>query len=60
ERPSSKKSTFYCLKFFPHYDHAWLVAKDIFNLQKHQIEVFINEHPKKTGDLYNGFRMALD
>jgi hypothetical protein len=77
ERPSGKKQTFYCVKFFPTGDQcvthhlfmariadgrssAWLIAKDISKLQKHEIEAFINEPHKKSGELMSGYRIALD
>ncbi|KAF8625302.1 hypothetical protein AX15_005435 [Amanita polypyramis BW_CC] len=60
ERPSSKKATFYCVRFFPTGDYAWLVAKDISKLQPHEIESYINEPFKRSGDLLQGYRIALD
>ena len=39
---------------------AWLVAKDISKLQPHEIESYINEPHKKSGDLLQGYRIALD
>lgn len=38
---------------------AWLVAKDISKLQTHEIESYINEPYKKSGDLLAGYRIAL-
>ncbi|KAF8701078.1 hypothetical protein AX14_000566 [Amanita brunnescens Koide BX004] len=60
ERPASKKATFYCVRFFPTGDYAWLVSKDISKLQPHEIESYINEPYKKSGDLLQGYRIALD
>jgi len=60
ERPTSKKATFYCVRFFPTGDYAWLVSKDISKLQPHEIESYINEPYKKSGDLLQGYRIALD
>ncbi|KAK2464792.1 hypothetical protein APHAL10511_003210 [Amanita phalloides] len=60
ERPASKKATFYCVRFFPTGDYAWLVAKDISKLQPHEIESYINEPYKKSGDLLQGYRIALE
>ncbi|KAF8634291.1 hypothetical protein AX17_004245 [Amanita inopinata Kibby_2008] len=60
ERPTNKKATFYCVRFFPTGDYAWLVAKDISKLQAHEIESYINEPYKKSGDLLQGYRIALD
>ncbi|KAG6814692.1 hypothetical protein H0H93_012569, partial [Arthromyces matolae] len=59
ERPS-KKSNFYCVQFFPTGDYAWLVSKDISKLQTVEIEAYINEPFKKSGDLLQGYRTALD
>lgn len=39
---------------------AWLVSKDISKLQPHEIESYINEPYKKSGDLLQGYRIALD
>ncbi|ETW81208.1 hypothetical protein HETIRDRAFT_319450 [Heterobasidion irregulare TC 32-1] len=60
ERPANKKSHFYCVRFFPKGEHAWLVSKDISRLQQHEIEAYINEPYKKSGDLLTGYRIALD
>lgn len=60
ERPSSKKAAFYCVQFFPTGDYAWLVSKDISKLQTHEIESYINEPYKKSGELLSGYRVALD
>ncbi|TFY79930.1 hypothetical protein EWM64_g4082 [Hericium alpestre] len=60
ERPQHKKSNFYCVRFFPRGEHAWLVSKDISKLQTHEIEAYINEPYKKSGELLTGYRIALD
>lgn len=39
---------------------AWLVSKDISKLKTHEIEAYINEPHKKSGDLLTGYRIALD
>lgn len=39
---------------------AWLVAKDISKLQNREIQSYINEPNKKSGDLLQGYRIALD
>lgn len=39
---------------------AWTVAKDLSKLQKHEIEAFIGEPSKKSGDLHKGYQIALD
>ncbi|EJD02697.1 Tudor/PWWP/MBT [Fomitiporia mediterranea MF3/22] len=62
ERPAGKKSTFYCVRFFPAGDHAWVPPKDLSKLQKHEIEAYINDPPnkKKGGDLLSGYQIALN
>ncbi|KAG7098064.1 hypothetical protein E1B28_000038 [Marasmius oreades] len=60
ERPSNKKTVFYVVQFFPAGDYAWLTSKDISKLQKHEIEAYIAEPAKKSGDLLAGYRIALD
>ncbi|KAG6852932.1 hypothetical protein C0991_008046, partial [Blastosporella zonata] len=59
ERPG-KKSNFYCVQFFPAGDYAWLVPKDISKLQPVEIEAYINEPFKKSGDLLLGYKTAQD
>ncbi|KAH9026680.1 hypothetical protein EDB83DRAFT_2508075 [Lactarius deliciosus] len=59
ERPQNKKSSFYCVRFFPKGDHAWLVSKDISRLKTHEIEAFINEPSKRSGELLDGYKVAL-
>lgn len=39
---------------------AWTVAKDISKLQRHEIEAYVNEPSKKSGDLREGYQIALD
>jgi hypothetical protein len=39
---------------------AWLVPKDISKLQTHEIEAYISEPYKRSGDLLTGYRVALD
>ncbi|KAI5121573.1 hypothetical protein M0805_000753 [Coniferiporia weirii] len=60
ERPAGKKQTFYCVRFFPAGDHAWVPPKDLSKLKKHEIEAYIAEPHKKNGDLLTGYRIALD
>ena len=36
------------------------MAKDISKLQKHEIEAYVNEPSKKSGDLREGYQIALD
>ncbi|KAG9009593.1 hypothetical protein FRB94_011856 [Tulasnella sp. JGI-2019a] len=60
EKPISKKTTFYCVRFFPAGDHSWAVAKDLSRLLPHEIEAYISEPSKKNGDLKRGYEIALD
>ncbi|THH06047.1 hypothetical protein EW145_g4357 [Phellinidium pouzarii] len=60
ERPGSKKQTFYCVRFFPAGDHAWVPPKDLSKLKTHEIEAYIAEPHKKSGDLLTGYRIALN
>ncbi|KXN91181.1 PWWP domain-containing protein 1 [Leucoagaricus sp. SymC.cos] len=60
ERPTTKKTHFYCVRFFPTGDYAWLVSKDISKLQPHEIQSYINEPYKKSGELLQGYRIAMD
>lgn len=36
------------------------MAKDISKLQRHEIEAYVNEPSKKSGDLREGYQIALD
>ncbi|KAF8883068.1 hypothetical protein CPB84DRAFT_1817097 [Gymnopilus junonius] len=61
EQPPGKKTTFYCVLFFPMGDYAWLHAKDLSSLKQHEIEAFLSDETKKrNGDLREGYRIALD
>ncbi|KZS98561.1 hypothetical protein SISNIDRAFT_148144 [Sistotremastrum niveocremeum HHB9708] len=60
ERPNNKKNTFYCVRFFPAGDYSWAIAKDLSLLQKHEIEAYISEPHKKSGDLLKGYQIALN
>ncbi|PPQ95931.1 hypothetical protein CVT26_016152 [Gymnopilus dilepis] len=61
EQPPGKKATFYCVLFFPMGDYAWLHAKDLSALKRHEIEAFLaDESKKRNGDLREGYRIALD
>ncbi|OBZ70701.1 PWWP domain-containing protein2 [Grifola frondosa] len=62
ERPNAKtkKGNWYCVRFFPAGDYAWIVPKDISRLQQHEIQAYINEPFKRSGDLLKGYRIALD
>jgi hypothetical protein len=60
ERPHSKKTHFYCVRFFPAGDHSWTVAKDLSRLQPHEIQAYINEPHHKSGELMDGYKVAAD
>ncbi|EJU04155.1 Tudor/PWWP/MBT [Dacryopinax primogenitus] len=60
EMPQVKKATFYLVRFYPTAEFAWLFPKDLSKLQKHEIEAFINEPHRKSSDLMEGYRVALD
>ncbi|KAI0674894.1 hypothetical protein C8Q78DRAFT_508117 [Trametes maxima] len=62
ERPNAKtkKGNWYCVRFFPAGDYAWIVPKDISRLQQHEIQAYIAEPYKRSGDLLKGYRIALD
>ncbi|CAE6479640.1 unnamed protein product [Rhizoctonia solani] len=58
ERPTSKKVTFYCVRFFPVGDHAWLPTKDVSRLLPHEIAAYLAEPSKRKGDLLEGYKIA--
>ncbi|KAF8186139.1 hypothetical protein K438DRAFT_1765472 [Mycena galopus ATCC 62051] len=60
ERPGSKKSVVYAIRFFPAGDYAWLGPKELVRLTPGAINAFINDPTKRTGDLLEGYRKALD
>ncbi|KAJ7605270.1 hypothetical protein DFH06DRAFT_1253123 [Mycena polygramma] len=62
ERPATKKSTVYAIRFFPAGDYAWLAAKDLTRLATAQIEEYIMQDAggRKAGDLMEGYKKALD
>ncbi|KAH6885565.1 hypothetical protein BKA70DRAFT_1337292 [Coprinopsis sp. MPI-PUGE-AT-0042] len=62
ERPANKKTTFYCVRFFPTGDYAWLVEKDISKLQPKEINDYVGGAPasRRSGDLLEGYKIALD
>ncbi|KAH8107695.1 hypothetical protein BXZ70DRAFT_997415 [Cristinia sonorae] len=62
ERPNAKSKTglWYCVRFFPAGDYAWLMPKDISKLQEHEIQAYINEPFKRSSDLLQGYRIALE
>ncbi|KAJ6503736.1 hypothetical protein C8R45DRAFT_973612 [Mycena sanguinolenta] len=60
ERPTSKKSLAYAVRFFPAGDYAWLGSKELSRLTIPQINAFINDTNRKAGDLKEGYKKALD
>ncbi|KAH7339980.1 hypothetical protein B0J17DRAFT_627981 [Rhizoctonia solani] len=60
ERPQSKKVAFYCVRFFPVGDHAWLPTKDVSRLLPHEIAAYLAEPSKRKGDLMEGYKIAND
>ncbi|KAI0338275.1 hypothetical protein BDW22DRAFT_805853 [Trametopsis cervina] len=62
ERPNakSKKGQWYCVRFFPAGDYAWMVPKDMSKLQQHEIQAYIDEPYKRSGELLAGYKVALD
>ena len=44
----------------PLLNSAWLVSKDMSRLQTHEIQAYVNEPFKKSGELLEGYRIALD
>jgi hypothetical protein len=45
---------------YPCLISAWLVPNDISKLPTHEIEAYISEPCKRSGDLRTGYRVALD
>ena len=39
---------------------SWLVSKDISRLKTHEIEAFISEPSKRSGELLDGYKVALN
>lgn len=50
----------YCLNVDTLLRSSWLISKDLSLLQKHEIEAYINEPHKKSGDLLKGYQIAMD
>lgn len=48
------------LTTIPFYLSAWLMPKDISRLKRHEIDAYINEPSKKSGELLAAYRVALD
>jgi hypothetical protein len=60
ERPVNKKSLHYCVQFFPTGDFAWLPPKDISKLKPHEIQSYISDPVKRSGELLEGYKIARD
>ncbi|KAJ7150154.1 hypothetical protein C8R43DRAFT_1006439 [Mycena crocata] len=65
ERPASKKSAVYAVRFFPTGDYAWLPPRELKRLTPGEIAAFVEGGAaggggRKTGDLMEGYRKALD
>ncbi|KAI0798604.1 hypothetical protein BC629DRAFT_1501194 [Irpex lacteus] len=61
ERPNAKtKGHWYCVRFFPAGDYAWSVPKDMSRLQQHEIQAYIDEPFKRSGELLAGYKIALN
>jgi len=43
-----------------HSISAWVVPKDMSKLKEHEIQSYINEPHKRSGDLLAGYKIALD
>lgn len=44
----------------PPFYSSWTVAKDLSRLHAHEIDSFLGEPHKKSGDLYKGYEIAKD
>ncbi|KAJ6528505.1 hypothetical protein B0H19DRAFT_1385181 [Mycena capillaripes] len=62
ERPASKKSVVYAIRFFPAGDYAWLPPKELSRLTTAQINAYVSDagQARKAGDLMEGYQKALD
>ncbi|KAJ7082124.1 hypothetical protein C8R44DRAFT_823154 [Mycena epipterygia] len=60
ERPASKKSVVYAVRFFPAGDYAWLPPKELKRLSAAEITAFVGDSARKEGELMEGYRKALD
>ncbi|KAJ7620810.1 hypothetical protein DFH06DRAFT_1482421 [Mycena polygramma] len=58
ERPASKKSTVYAIRFFPAGDYAWLAPKELTRLTTAQINEYVTQDAggRKAGDLMEGYK----
>ncbi|KJA23393.1 hypothetical protein HYPSUDRAFT_163339 [Hypholoma sublateritium FD-334 SS-4] len=61
DQPPNKRSTTYCILFFPQGDYGWLSPNDLSFLQRGEIEAFLaDETKKRNNNLRMGYRIALD
>ncbi|KAF5365873.1 hypothetical protein D9757_011055 [Collybiopsis confluens] len=60
ERPVNRKTLSYCIQFFPAADYSWIPAKDISKLKPHEIDAYLGDPAKRSGDLLEGYRIAKD
>ncbi|KAJ7748220.1 hypothetical protein DFH07DRAFT_830462 [Mycena maculata] len=60
ERPASKKSVVYAVRFFPAGDYAWLPPKELKRLTADDISAFVSSPGRKENELLEGYRKALD
>ncbi|PBK59513.1 hypothetical protein ARMSODRAFT_1071475, partial [Armillaria solidipes] len=60
DQPAGTKVNFHLVRFFPAGNFSWLDPTDISKLQEHEIEAYMNELFKKSGDLLTGYKDALD
>jgi len=64
---SSQPETSACARFMPlpqsltrYPDSAWVVPKDMSKLKEHEIQSYINEPHKRSGELLAGYKIALN
>ncbi|KAJ7190674.1 hypothetical protein GGX14DRAFT_482924 [Mycena pura] len=64
ERPQSKKTTVYAIRFFPTGDYSWLGPKELQRLTKAAIEEHISKSAQNGAgrgkELLEGYKKALD
>ncbi|PBK94678.1 hypothetical protein ARMGADRAFT_926564 [Armillaria gallica] len=61
DRPAGKKVNFYLVRFSPPaICESWLAPKDISKFQQHEIEAYINESFKVSGNLLTGYKVRPD
>jgi len=64
---SSQRETSTCARLVPSLESltrcpnsAWVVPKDMSKLKEHEIQSYINEPHKRSGDLLAGYKIALN